>query len=48
MVFVRYLNTHVQAKPFDKKGIFSQGLKGVNCVLPEINDKEQIPEMKKK
>lgn len=40
MVFVCHLNIHVQIKPFDKKGMFSQGLKGINCVLPEINYKE--------
>lgn len=48
MVFVCYLNIHVQMKPFNKKGIFSQGLKGINGVLPEINYKELIPEIKKK
>lgn len=39
MVFVCHLNTHVQVQPLDKKGIFSQGLKGINGVLSEINYK---------
>lgn len=45
MISVCNLNAHVQMKPFDKKGIFSQGLKSINSILSANNFKDLLTEI---